>query len=259
MEFMVLNEVRSPSRISEKRKYLVRQKATEENTPNTFTRETLSLSPSNCKVSSVFSFRSETEAPKNNRPLLSHSYRTLSADYRPPEARLSVQRQKTADSAPSRVSSRGSSRQHSLSQGHSRVTLIRGESCSLVDIPTYLGSSVELGQLGSLRNPPIQLVFASNRPRLRIDLTKKKPDKSAKKTQWTVLCVAVAMMTMCVMLVGTMLSITSEYQVTIKSSSSKPHYNWNPTDIYGNHVLNNNGQKLKWELLLTIGQNLYLY
>lgn len=212
---MVLNEVRSPSRISEKRKYLVRQKATEENTPNTFTRETLSLSPSNCKVSSVFSFRSETEAPRNNRPLLSHSYRTLSADYRPPEARLSVQRQKTADSAPSRVSSRGSSRQHSLSQGHSRVTLIRGESCSLVDIPTYLGSSVELGQLGSLRNPPIQLVFASTRPRLRIDLTKKKPEKSAKKTQWTVLCVAVAMMTMCVMLVGTMLSITSEYQVTI--------------------------------------------
>jgi hypothetical protein len=91
-----------------------------------------------------------------------------------------------------------------------------------VDIPTYLVSSVELAT-----RPPTAAAAASGagshiifnqpppRPRLRIDLTKKKPDKAAsggRRTQWTVLCVAVTMMTMCVTLVGTMLSVGSEYQ-----------------------------------------------
>jgi hypothetical protein len=75
---------------------------------------------------------------------ISHSSRALSADCRqhPSDCggagsgldtcssagRLVVKRQKTADSAPSRVNSRLSSRQQSLSQGASRVTLIRGMS-----------------------------------------------------------------------------------------------------------------------------------
>ena len=72
---------------------------------------------------------------------ISHSSRALSADCRQhpgdhhagsgidqsaSSGRLAVKRQKTADSAPSRVNSRLSSRQQSLSQGASRVTLIRG-------------------------------------------------------------------------------------------------------------------------------------
>ena len=62
---------------------------------------------------------------------------------------------------------------------------------------------------------PLQLVFSAPRPRLRLDLTKKRAEKGGggRTTQWTVLCVAVAMMSVCVLLVGTMLSITSEYQV----------------------------------------------
>ena len=54
-----------------------------------------------------------------------------------------------------------------VSHGPSRVTLIRGESCSLVDIPTYLSSSVELGTLST---PPVKFVFTSHRPRyIQID------------------------------------------------------------------------------------------
>ncbi len=76
---------------------------------------------------------------------ISHSSRALSADCRQhpcdysynssgvhcaESGRLAVKRQKTADSAPSRVNSRLSSRQQSLSQGASKVTLIRGNSLS---------------------------------------------------------------------------------------------------------------------------------
>ena len=55
-----------------------------------------------------FSHRVDNSARRSCRPPLSASYRALSADHRPPpaETRLAVQRQKTADSAPSRVSSR---------------------------------------------------------------------------------------------------------------------------------------------------------
>ena len=50
--------------------------------------------------------------------------------------------------------------------------------------------------------------------RLRIDLTKRKPVKKEKdKTRWTVVCVSVMLMCMMIGLVGTMLSITTEYQV----------------------------------------------
>ena len=89
-----------------------------------------------------------------------------------------------------------------------------------MDIPTYLVSSVELAArppttaAAAAAGGHLLLANGPPRPRLRIDLTKKKPDKAAsgRRTQWTVLCVAVTMMTMCVTLVGTMLSVGSEYQ-----------------------------------------------
>ncbi len=95
--------------------------------------------------------------------------------------------------------------------------LFLGESCSLVDIPTYLLSSVELATrlpAATAGGQDGHILFGAPRPRLRIDLTKKRPDKAAsgRRTQWTVLCVAVTMMTMCVTLVGAMLSVGSEYQ-----------------------------------------------
>lgn len=51
------------------------------------------------------------------------------------------------------------------------------------------------------------------RPRLQLDLTKRNPSaKSTRKTKWTILCVGLTLLTMCVTLVGTMLSIGSQYQ-----------------------------------------------
>lgn len=49
------------------------------------------------------------------------------------------------------------------------------------------------------------------RPRLQLDLTKRNA-KSTRKTKWTILCVGLTLLTMCVTLVGTMLSIGSQYQ-----------------------------------------------
>ena len=234
MEFSVYNEIQAVAaeaggnggclsrQQAGRRKHLVRQHATTaEDTLPPSSSSSLTPSPRDVNLATVFTFKPEYQQHCCSRtsprpPVLSQSYRALSADCRPPASESAtaakIQRQKTAESAPSRVSSRISSRQQSLTQGPSRVTLIRGESCSLVDIPTYLSSSVELG--GTLSNQPVnKLMFAPHRPRLQIDLTRKKPEKDGKKTQWTVLCVAIVMMTMCVMLVGTMLSITTEYQV----------------------------------------------
>ena len=51
------------------------------------------------------------------------------------------------------------------------------------------------------------------RPRLQLDLTKNNQSaKSSKKTKWTILCVGLTLLTMCVTLVGTMLSIGSQYE-----------------------------------------------
>ena len=107
---------------------------------------------------------------------------------------------------------------------HQGITLVRGASCSLVDIPTYLGPMTSGGMVevagkaggvssaGALTQYPRH---ANSRPRLQLDLTKKNNTKNAKstrKTKWTILCVGLTLLTMCVTLVGTMLSIGPQYQ-----------------------------------------------
>ena len=110
------------------------------------------------------------------------------------------------------------------------ITLVRGASCSLVDIPTYLGPALHTstGVVQMTSSPSNKLGSATNgsfaaaldkragRPRLQLDLTKKnnnnKSAKSTRKTKWTILCVGLTLLTMCVTLVGTMLSIGSQYQ-----------------------------------------------
>ena len=99
---------------------------------------------------------------------------------------------------------------------HQGITLVRGTSCSLVDIPTYLGpASVGIaGKSGvTTTTVPISaLAPRPPRPRLQLDLTKKNYSaKSTRKTKWTILCVGLTLLTMCVTLVGTMLSIGSQY------------------------------------------------
>ena len=111
-----------------------------------------------------------------------------------------------------------------------KVTLVRGISCSLVDIPTYLSSSVELASLTELTElPSLQPLddevvnsrcavsylqqSKENIRRLRMDILDRRERKlTPKKTQWTLICIALAFLTTCVTLVGTMLSYTSDYQ-----------------------------------------------
>ena len=64
------------------------------------------------------------------------------------------------------------------------LTLVRGSSCSLVDIPSYLTSTVEMSSLGAIQ----EKYPRRHRPRLQIDLTRKR-FRSPKKCQRTVFCV----------------------------------------------------------------------
>ena len=97
-----------------------------------------------------------------------------------------------------------------------KLTLVRGSSLSLVDLPTFLPSSVRLGKLANIsnliQNIPIhrqlqQVARREGRSGLPIS------DKTmGKRSQWTVMCVALGFFSSCLILVGLMLSITSEYQ-----------------------------------------------
>ena len=197
------------------------------------------------------SFNHSTESAAGARSAARIYERALQPHLHHPNRRR-LQKQRTSESAPQAKALSGSSRnlprQHSnasaysvvmpTSYSHQGITLVRGASCSLVDIPTYLGPSVaggvvEVAQLSEVSTAapttgmvtkPIahQASTAStvsetrkpSRPRLQLDLTKKKNnDKNeARKTQWTVLCVSLTLLTLAVTLVGTMLSVGSQYQ-----------------------------------------------
>ena len=107
-------------------------------------------------------------------------------------------------------------RSDSIPANNKKLTLVRGSSLSLVDLPTFLPSTVRLGKLANIssliQNIPIhrQLQQAT-----RKEARRGKPISNktmGKKSQWTVMCVALGFFTSCLILVGSMLSITSEYQ-----------------------------------------------
>ena len=85
-----------------------------------------------------------------------------------------------------------------------------------MDIPTYLCYPVQLATV-TIDSPHQKIVTKTLAPRLRhaaphpghVKMLKK---PAAKKTQWTLCCVAIAFLVVCIVLVGTMLSYTSEYQ-----------------------------------------------
>jgi hypothetical protein len=117
------------------------------------------------------------------------------------------------------------SHQNALYNSYSNqgITMIRGASCSLVDIPSYLGPTlrgVELGDASPVYNAGNALSPGSDlkptprpRPRLQLDLTQRKNVKSStRKTKWTILCVGLTLLMMSVTIVGTMLSLGSQYQ-----------------------------------------------
>ena len=124
---------------------------------------------------------------------------------------------------------------------HQGITLVRGASCSLVDIPTYIGPTSSIGIAGksgvTTTTVPISaLAPRPPRPRLQLDLTKKNYSaKSTRKTKWTILCVGLTLLTMCVTLVGTMLSIGSQYEQNLHVARKWDH------DSLRNKSANSNG------------------
>ena len=152
------------------------------------------------------------------------------------------------------------------SHSHPGITMLRDNACSLVDIPTYLGPSlqacggVELltvnQEINTTLHSPIPSVIPNSKakataplfqchsnfqdqskvlsstnkkseygqipaPGLPIELgnqpqhsRKKQKLEKQRKAKRTVLCVSIALFLMCITVVGTMLSIGSNYQVT---------------------------------------------
>ena len=95
-----------------------------------------------------------------------------------------------------------------------QVTLVRDSSLSVVDIPTFISSSVTLGSISS----KVSEAFPHYDPRkiledklAEIRANKSEP-KMGKRSQWTVMCVALGFFSSCLILVGGMLSFTSDYQ-----------------------------------------------
>ena len=94
------------------------------------------------------------------------------------------------------------------------LTLVRGSSLSLVDIPTFLSPSVTLGTISSRTSTTFPLY--DPRKMLEEKLAKIRANRSeakmGKRTSWTVMCVALGFFGSCLILVGGMMTITSDYQ-----------------------------------------------
>ena len=87
---------------------------------------------------------------------------------------------------------------------------MRGSSLSLVDIPTFLYPRVALGTVTA--PPPLYDPRKILEDKLADIRSKKCEPKMGKRSQWTVMCVALGFFSSCLVLVGGMLSITSDYQ-----------------------------------------------
>ena len=93
------------------------------------------------------------------------------------------------------------------------LLLLRGSSISLVELPTFLPSSCTVQIRCPCRNTEtpsaesglsLAEVLANYQPRNQTT--------GGDKSQWTVMIVAISFFTTCLLMVGVMLSITSEYQ-----------------------------------------------
>ena len=107
----------------------------------------------------------------------------------------------------------------SLSQSvHRKLTLIRGSSFSLVELPTFLTSPVDLGGLNctistsSSSTTATSLGITLPEALANYQLKTKRDLAMEKRSQRTIMFVALSFFTTCLLLVGTMLSFTSEYQ-----------------------------------------------
>ena len=79
-----------------------------------------------------------------------------------------------------------------------------------MDIPTYLCYPV---QLATVTYDTTTTTSPAPVPAQSVRVVAMKPiKKPPTKTKWTLFCIAVGFLTVCIVLVGTMLSYTSEYQ-----------------------------------------------
>ena len=88
---------------------------------------------------------------------------------------------------------------------------IRGSSFSIVELPTFLSSPVQLGCINtssSTTSPGITLSQAI----AESSLNTKGATVMQKKSQWIIIIVALSFFTTCMILVGTMLSVETDYQ-----------------------------------------------
>ena len=98
------------------------------------------------------------------------------------------------------------------------LTVVRGLTHSLLDLPTFLSSTpVSLGSVHSIPPPttsaPPRYACLSDRLKdYQLPSSSKKHATDARRSQWTIMCVAFAFFCTCLGLVGTMLSVTSDYQ-----------------------------------------------
>ena len=100
----------------------------------------------------------------------------------------------------------------------SRIILDKTRSSSLVDMPTFISHSVTLCSIVKMTDDGEDFSQSEKTPGIprgrhfKLERQERKAKKE-KKRQWTIMCVAFGFFTSCLVLVGVMLSITSEYQV----------------------------------------------
>ena len=95
------------------------------------------------------------------------------------------------------------------------ILLFRGSSCSLVELPTFLPASSSVQTVCQHRCCQPALPETDTDTSLAEVLSFYQPKKetlSGQTSQWTVMCVTITFFTTCLLLVGFMLSITSDYQ-----------------------------------------------
>ena len=91
-----------------------------------------------------------------------------------------------------------------------KLALIRGSSLSLIELPTFLDPGATLGTV--FKPAPLYDPTALLEEKLSKIREKQCQPKMGKRSQWTVMCVAIGFFSSCLVIVGGMLSITSEYQ-----------------------------------------------
>ena len=98
-----------------------------------------------------------------------------------------------------------------LSKGvHGKLTLIRGSSFSLEELPTFLSSPVQLGCVNTSTSTTSGITLAQAIAEYQMNT--EETTEMQKKSQWVIIIAALSFFTLCLVLVMTMLSVVTDYQ-----------------------------------------------